>query len=247
MAYRKELEDLIINNGGQYRGNLTKEVTHLIAKVPFGPKYTYAGEWGIKTVAVEWLEQSIERGMILEENLFHLLLPASERGRNAWIRKTGSISPLGKRARDDSGPIHSRKLRRTASAKLNSQTHGLWTDIVAAGAEIQAVKSNEWDDEPKPDQPHAGFVKPGVQPSSAAGPSIIRVGTQQGERSDVERKSLWDLSRPSQDGGMFQGKTFFVQGFSEKQVRDLHDNNLIINSNLIVIIASDVERASAVS
>lgn len=221
VAYRKELEDLIIDNGGQYRGNLTKEVTHLIAKVPTGPKYTYAGQWGIKTVSVEWLEQSIERGMILEENLFHLLLPASERGRNAWIRKTGSISPLGKRARDDSGPIHSRKLRRTASAKLNSQTHGLWTDIAAAGTEIQGVKSNEWDDEQKPDEPHAVFVKSGAQPSFEAGPSIIKVGTQQGEKSDVEKKSIWDLSRPWQDEGMFQGKTFFVHGFNEKQVRTL--------------------------
>ena len=217
MAYRKELEDLIINNGGQYRGNLTKEVTHLIAKVPAGPKYTYAGQWGIKTVSVEWLEQSIERGMILEENLFHLLLPASERGQNAWIRKTGSISPLGKRERDDSGPVHPRKLRRTASAKLNSQTHGLWTDIAAAGTEIQGVKSYEWADEQKPGEGHAVLVKSGAQPSS----SIVKVGTQQGERSDVEKKSIWDLSRPGQDEGMFQGKTFFVHGFNEKQVRDL--------------------------
>lgn len=219
MAYRKELEDLIINNGGQYRGNLTKEVTHLIAKVPSGPKYTYAGEWGIRTVSVEWLEQSIERGMILEENLFHLLLPVSERGRNAWIRKTGYISPLGKRTRDDSGPVPSRKLRRTASAKLNSQTHGLWTDIVAAGTEIQGVKSSEWDDEQKSNEQYAGFVKSGTEPSSEARPSVIKVGTQQGENSDVEKKSILNLSRTWQDGGIFQGKTFFIHGFTEKQVR----------------------------
>ena len=221
VAYRKELEDLIINNGGQYRGNLTKEVTHLIAKVPSGPKYTYAGEWGIKTVSVEWLEQSIERGMILEENLFHLLLPASERGRNAWIRKTDSISPLRKRMRDDVGPVQSRKLRRTASAKLNSQTDGLWTDIVAAGSEIQGVKSNEWDDEQNTSEPHAAMVKPSTESSFKAGPSIIKVGTQHWEKSDLEKKTVLDLSKPWQDKGMFQGKIFFVHGFKEKQVRKL--------------------------
>lgn len=221
VTYRKELEDLISNNGGEYRGNLTKEVTHLIAKVPAGNKYTYAGEWGIKIVAVEWLEQSIERGMILEENLFHLLLPVSERGRNAWIRQTASVSPLGKRVRDDVGPLQSRKLRRTASAKLNNQTYGLWTDIVAAGTEIQGVKSNEWDDEQKPSELHAAVVKSGIEPSSEAGPSIVKVGTQHWEKSDMEKKTILDLSRPWQDGGMFHNKTFFIHGFKEKQVRNL--------------------------
>lgn len=221
MAYRKELEDLISNNGGQYRGNLTKEVTHLIAKVPSGPKYTYAGDWRIKIVSVEWLEQSIERGMILEENLFHLLLPASERGRNAWIRKTGSISPSGKRARDDAGHKQPRKLRRTASAKLNSQTHGLWTDIVAAGTGVQGGKINEWDDEQRLNDAHAGISKPDTEPSPKAGPSIIKVGTQLWEKSDVKKQTILDLSRCWQDAGMFQGKTFFVYGFQEKQVRNL--------------------------
>ena len=83
VIYRKELEDLINGNGGDYRGNLTKDITHLIAKEPSGAKYNFAAQWGIKTVSVEWLEQSLERGMILEESLYHLLLPLSERGRNA--------------------------------------------------------------------------------------------------------------------------------------------------------------------
>ena len=218
VAYRKELEDLINDNGGQYRGNLTKEVTHLIAKVPSGPKYTYAGEWGIKIVSIEWLWQSIERGMILEENLLHLLLPASERGRNAWIRKTSSISPLGKRARDDAGPLQSRKLRRTASAKLNSQTNGLWTDIVAAGTESQGKKSNEWDDAQRPNESHADFLKPSTKQSPKAGRLILKVGTQPWEKGDLEAKTALGLSRPWQDVRIFQGKIFFIHGFEEKRV-----------------------------
>ena len=219
MAFRKELEDLISANGGSYHGNLTKEVTHLIAKVPSGPKYTYAGEWGIKIVSVEWLHQSIERGMILEENLFHLLLPASERGRNAWIRKTGSMSPLGKRARDDAGPMQSRKLRRTASAKLNRQTDGLWTDIVAAGSANKGVFSNEWDDEQITNESHVGTSKHGTEQSPTDGPLVLKVGTQLGNIGSMEAKMIPDLSRPWQDVGMFQGKKVFLWGFKRKQVR----------------------------
>ncbi len=218
MTYRKELEDLINDNGGQYRGNLTKEVTHLIAKVPSGPKYTYAGEWGIKIVSIEWLMQSIERGMILEENLFHLHLPPSERGRNAWIRKTGSASPLGKRARDDAGPTQSRKLRRTASAKLNNQTNGLWTDIVAAGADNQTSISSEWDDEQTGIASRDGILKPGVERRPTADPSMPKVGTQLQDEGDTHKKATLDLSIPWKRAGMFQGKTFFLHGFKEKQV-----------------------------
>lgn len=220
VAYRKELEDLINDNGGQYRGNLTKEVTHLIAKVPSGPKYTYAGDWGIKIVSIEWLNQSLERGMILEENLFHLLLPASERGRNAWIRKTSTTSPLGKRARDDTGPVLSRKLRRTASAKLNSQTNGLWTDIVAAGTESQGGKANEWDDEQRSNASHDGFKKPGTAQTPTAEPSVVKVGTQLWEQGDKGGKTILGLTRRSHDAGIFQGKRFYVYGFKQKQVNN---------------------------
>ena len=66
--YRKELEDLINDNGGDYQGNLTRDVTDLIAKEPSGAKYNYACQWGIKPVSGEWVEQSLERGMILEES-----------------------------------------------------------------------------------------------------------------------------------------------------------------------------------
>jgi DNA replication regulator DPB11 len=218
VAYRKELEDLINDNGGQYRGNLTREVTHLIAKVPSGPKYTYAGEWGIKIVSIEWLNQSIERGMILEESLFHLLLTASERGRNAWIRKTSPTSPLGKRVRDDAGPVLSRKLRRTASAKLNSQTNGLWKDIVGAGTESQGVKANEWDDEQTSNASLDVPKKPATERTPTAEPSVIKVGTQLLEQGDMERKILLGLTRRCQDAGIFQGKRFFVHGFKQKQV-----------------------------
>jgi len=147
VAYRKELEVLINANGGEYRGNLTKDVTHLVAKVPTGNKYVYAGHWGVKIVAIEWLEQSLERGMILDEDLYNLLLPEDERGRSAWIRRSGSTSSLGKRARDaEVATSNPRQLRRTASAKLSNQSVGLWTDIVGGEVRVKQSKSSEWDD-----------------------------------------------------------------------------------------------------
>lgn len=246
-AYRKELEDSISENGGSYRANLTKEVTHLIAKEPSGMKYTYAGEWGIKIVSVEWLEQSIERGMILEETLFHLLLPASDRGRNAWIRKTSSASPLGKRTRDDAGPIPSRKLRRTASAKLNSQTSGLWTDIVAAGTANKGGQPDEWDDGHASNDAHTDPVESGPEGNPMAGLSITKVGTQAGNLSQMEKKSILDVSKPSLNAGMFQGKRFFVYGFNEKKVRDSMIIREIISLLLTAILVVGIESASSLS
>lgn len=147
VAYRKKLEDLINENGGEYRGNLTRDVTHLVAKEPAGNKYTYAGQWGIRTVSIEWLQQSLERGMILDESLFHLLLPPAERGRNAWMRKTLSTTSIGKRPREVGlERSNSRKLRRTASARLSNESSGIWTNIVGDSVKQESANANEWQD-----------------------------------------------------------------------------------------------------
>ena len=147
VIYRKELEELVNNNGGEYRGNLTKDVTHLIAKEPIGAKYDFAAQWGIRTVGVEWLEQSLERGMILDESLYRLTIRPEERGRDAWIHKpTPSIS-LGKRPRDDEiMPPNARKLRRTASARLSDQNVGLWSELVGAPIKVERETADAWEE-----------------------------------------------------------------------------------------------------
>ena len=217
MAYRKELEDLINDNGGEYRGNLTKDVTHLIAKVPSGTKYTYAGEWGIKIVSVEWLTQSLERGMTLEETLFNLLLPTSKRGQNAWIRKLASTSPTVKRARDnDVGRIQSRKLRRTASDKLNSQTAGLWTDIVNRRAELEDSKGNEWDDLPVEIRSKDGVVETEM-PENHKVEKPISTPRYPSPNNVTPAKDV-DLVGSWQRKELFRGKRFLVQGFDERKV-----------------------------
>lgn len=218
VAYRKELEGQITSNGGEYKGNLTKDITHLIAKAPSGTKYTYAGDWGIKIVSIEWLEQSLERGMILEEKLYSLMLPPAERGHNAWIRRTASSASLGKRARaEGSGPKRSRKLRRTASAKLSSQNIGLWTDIVSGPAEVEDNKPSEWDDKQKDYDP-----KPRAEVSDRLGPR--NEAMKESPASEVFYEKTRRASSSFSPAGigrkvcLFRGHRFFMHGFSEKQV-----------------------------
>lgn len=213
MVYRKRLEDSIVENGGEYQGNLTKDCTHLIAKVPSGAKYTHAGNWGIKIVAVEWLEQTLERGMTLDETCYNLAIPASERGKNAWARRTVSTTSLGKRSReDDVGPQHTRKLRRTASARLSSQNFGLWTDIVGIETKQEDIKVDQWDDQGNGTKHHEHNRGAG---SEERPKEILPVENQ--DPNHGANLGLMVDDRPQKEG-LFRGKIFLLHGFNERQV-----------------------------
>ena len=73
VGYREEIGNLILNHGGQYRGDLCKDqTTHLVAKDAVGAKYDAACKWGIEIVTVEWLLRSIDKEKLLDENLYRL-------------------------------------------------------------------------------------------------------------------------------------------------------------------------------
>ncbi|KAL9587450.1 MAG: hypothetical protein Q9212_000266 [Teloschistes hypoglaucus] len=236
MLYRKKLEDDVNNNGGEYRANLTKDVTHLIARDPSGSKYKYAVEWNIKIIAVEWLEQSLERGMILDEGLYSLFLPPGERGRNAWIRRAVSTSSLGKRAIDgDAATSGPRKLRRTASTRLSSQSCGLWTDIVNGKPRDPEVKREEWSEQ---SLPH------GTSFQAASSAATKSTGTYTG--SSALRQGLFpstsDTSIPPLDpsnstldlkNALFTGKRLHLHGFDEKKISVLHNHLLAHGAELL--------------
>jgi len=212
VAYRKKLEDLINENGGEYRGNLTRDVTHLIAKEAAGNKYTYAGQWGIRTVSIEWLQQSLERGMILDESLFHLLLPPAERGRNAWMRKTLSTTSLGKRPREGGlERSNSRKLRRTASARLSNESSGIWTKIVGDSVKQESENAIEWHDP----------LDQGLSANPINDPSKI-LQTSGEQRFQGEPKTLKGPESPKlpviHSGGIFDGTKAVLHGFDIKRV-----------------------------
>ncbi|KFY43995.1 hypothetical protein V494_01704 [Pseudogymnoascus sp. VKM F-4513 (FW-928)] len=135
-AERTNIINLICSNGGEYHGDLTRSITHLIASRPEGKKYKFAKDWKIRLVSAEWLYDSIQRGMILDENLYHPETPPEERGKGAWVRRSVA-SPLGKRLRENAAVEDgTRKLRRTLSKKLTSQNEVVWGDIVGGSGTI---------------------------------------------------------------------------------------------------------------
>ncbi|KAL8966595.1 MAG: hypothetical protein Q9197_005894, partial [Variospora fuerteventurae] len=220
MAYRKRLEDDVNSNGGDYRGNLTKDVTHLIAKEPSGAKYKYAIDWNIKIVSVEWLEQTLERGMILDEHLYSLSLPPAERGRNAWIRRVVSTSSLGKRSFDgDFAANGPRKLRRVASAKLNSQSVGLWTDIVSAEIQAEEPKHDQWSERLAHNRP--ALQRGSSLPVKSSGPLTERSSLHAHSSATVVESAGPSLLVPfpesPQKSGIFGGKRICLYGFNEKK------------------------------
>ena len=54
------IEEKVKANGGEYVGDLSKKVTHLITYKPEGKKYKAAINWGIRAVSIEWLHDSVE-------------------------------------------------------------------------------------------------------------------------------------------------------------------------------------------
>ncbi|KAF6838274.1 brct domain-containing protein [Colletotrichum plurivorum] len=130
--YRNQIIDRITDNGGTYTGDLTKRVSHLIVFKPEGKKYKAARSWNIRTVSLQWLDQTIERGMILDETCFDPVLPTEEQGQGAWNRVNPRRVSLGKRSRSGVGEDGQRKLRKTASMKLSSQRDTLWGDILGS-------------------------------------------------------------------------------------------------------------------
>uniref|UniRef100_A0A1S3E5C7 DNA topoisomerase 2-binding protein 1-A n=2 Tax=Cicer arietinum TaxID=3827 RepID=A0A1S3E5C7_CICAR len=68
---RKEMEKLILQNGGKYSAELTKKCTHLISDAPEGDKYKVAKRWGhIHIVTMKWFDQSIARRACLNEESY---------------------------------------------------------------------------------------------------------------------------------------------------------------------------------
>ena len=199
MKVRAQIQKTVDENGGEYTGDLTKDVTHLIALQPLGRKYDYATQWGKKVVGMKWLQESLERGMQLDETRYHPTLPESEQGVGAWNRSAKASAT--KRPRDD---IHEaeppRKLRRTASARLGSQNDSIWGDIASGPGPVLI-----------PNRPES--LRPSVSMPVMSEPSIN--GDASAGRTDARRESTQQ--------NFLTDKTFFVYGFEKKQ-QDLLEN-----------------------
>ncbi|KAI5457615.1 BRCT domain-containing protein [Mariannaea sp. PMI_226] len=200
---RDEISRKITTNGGLYTGDLTRRCTHLIVNKPEGKKFAAAKAWGIYAVTLDWLDQSIARGMILEEAKFDPVLPAEEQGKGAWVKKDATRAVWGKRSRslmaggNEDGP---RKLRKTASMKLNSQRNNLWGDILGRST---TVKEYSFAGEPEQQ------AEPEVEPQPE--PTIPAVLEQQ---------------------GVFAYCYFFIHGFSPERTSVLEQTIATLGGNI---------------
>ena len=88
--------------GAVYSGDLTRDVTHLVAGSASGKKWEHARTWGLKIVSLKWVSDSLRRGMALDEELYDLDLPEHQQGRDAFVvERQQQQSRLGKRDREN--------------------------------------------------------------------------------------------------------------------------------------------------
>lgn len=212
MGFRDRLRELVEGNGGEFRRDLTRSVTHLVAREAEGQKFRFASLWDIKAVSIKWLVDSVERGMALEETLYHPSLPQERQGVGAWNRVVGRPGVLEKRARSmaaasASGAQRPRKLRRVASVKLGDQTEGIWTDIVGNDQSVDGSMS----------------MGPPAVPGASSRPVIQEAKSFASDTTLFDRQGSASESvqvqQTEQPRGMWHESRFVIHGFTAKQVR----------------------------
>lgn len=191
-------------NGAEYRKDLTKTVSHLIARDSSGEKYKFATQWNIKVVSVKWFTDSIERGMILDEQKYHPLVAPEEQGVGAWNRSLPSQKEPSRResasSKENNGNPRPRKLRRIASTKLMDQNENIWGDIVGTGFANEANGINTLPQTSKPTiQAYKSFAS-------------------ETTFSDSNESRQTPAPAPVKDGGFLHATYFLIHGFSSKQV-----------------------------
>ncbi|KAK4633509.1 S-M checkpoint control protein rad4 [Fulvia fulva] len=223
MSKRKEIEETVKGNGGRYNGDLTKHVTHLIAARPEGPKYTHAKQWQINVVSLKWIEDCLVRGMALDETLYRPELPLEQQGKGAFRTKR----PLDKRPRE-AAPVAAgekpgrKKMRKSASMRLDSQSQDMWRDISAQEVQVDNTEMDAWNDE---SQSAAPVPRPASRhrPEAPAEPAAHR-----------------------EQNGLFSGHFILIQGFDDAKARKLK-RFLEPNGATIVQSPNELEAASGVS
>ena len=230
-ALRQQIIEQVLDNGGEYHGDLTKNVTHLIVNKPEGAKYKHAKAWGLQLISVEWLQDSLERGMILEEKLFNPEWPVEERGKDAWNRRR---TLLGKRLREDTVALldeGKRKLRRTASNKLSSQNEKIWGDIVGSNNEIQAANSGDW----------GGAI---IATTIENAPQKQSKNTAAQAGSSSESNSLSYKTASSLSEGTFSGCHFYIDGFDRRKTQLLEGHLLSHDAEISTTLDNLITRQS---
>ncbi|WPH02155.1 Hypothetical protein R9X50_00501000 [Acrodontium crateriforme] len=225
MDQRNFISTTIEQEGAEYHGDLTKQVTHLVVAAPSGAKYVAARQWGTTVVSYKWFEDSLKRGMSLDENLYDPLLPAHEQGQNAFKEEVKARINLGKRTRDGDVPavsvddVGKRKLRRTASSRLHNHSQDLWQDISAREGAVEQTKTDQWEDE---------------------GGQQVEATIQRATTPQVMVKPPGNNQQPD---SLLTGRHVLIYGFDEEKVNRLR-RFLEPNGAVIATSAADLERAA---
>ncbi|THC88890.1 hypothetical protein EYZ11_011659 [Aspergillus tanneri] len=223
VAFRNHIQNTSNANGAEFKKDLTKSVTHLIARNTEGQKYKFATQWDIKVVTIRWFNDSLERGMALDEALYHPLLPEQEQGVGAWNRAVSTAKAKGLENESSSNP-RPRKLRRIASAKLVDQNEGIWGDIVGTGFENGELKRS------RSSQPL--IKQTSIVQEARSFASETTFAEAQGQKSSETR---------SRHDGFLHDCFFFVHGFSSKQANVLR-HHLSFNGAQLVGSLSEFSR-----
>ncbi|PGH30368.1 DNA replication regulator DPB11 [[Emmonsia] crescens] len=232
MDYRNSLQKTITENGAEFRRDLTKSVTHLIARSGYGQKYKYATLWKITVVSIKWLEDSLERGMALDESLYDPLIPDEEQGIGAWNR-SALVVPVRRPKAANTNLQRTRKLRRVASMKLGGQNEDIWTDIVGDATRTSCSSTN-FQNDPSGQMAHTPAMTDASdvvqEPKSFASettiterarPAMTETPTQKSQELDVARRGFWF------------GARFFIKGFSSSQTRILETHLLSRDAQIV--------------
>lgn len=210
MAFRNHIQNTAVAHGAEFRKDLTKSVTHLIAREAEGQKYKFATQWHIKVVSVKWFTESLERGMILEETLYHPLTPTEKQGIGAWNRSVRPSSDRKAESTDSSNP-RPRKLRRIASTKLGDQNEGIWSDIMGKGFDTSSqaqTEMNQRDVDRLPPIKTRSIIQ---EAKSFASETTVL------DRPD-SRSQLSTVNSADKQRGFLHECHFFIHGFSSKHV-----------------------------
>lgn len=165
-----------------------------------------AKKWDIHIVAPQWIQDSISRRMILDETCYDPHLPPEDIGNGAWVRRDVRRKSLGKRLREAAEAQNEggrRKLRKTASMKLNSQRENMWGHILG--------------NQPSADQPGAS-----VQAEKPTQPlpneSMLRAPTEPAPHAP---EVLDSFARTGNSDAVFASCCFYALGFSPKHIESM--------------------------
>ncbi|PYH43775.1 BRCT domain protein [Aspergillus saccharolyticus JOP 1030-1] len=232
MSVRKYIQDTVTAHGAEFRKDLLKSTSHLIARSTEGDKYKFAMQWGIKIVSMQWLTDSLERGMVLEETLYDPQLPPDQQGVGAWHRSVPAPKPKAPaNSENPSNNPRPRKLRRIASTKLGDQNEGIWGDIIGINFEAGDFGGRSQQSEKRA----LRKATSGLQEVKSFASETTMAEAHEARQPPPEPAA------DSKDEGFLSGCFFYIHGFSSKQTNVLR-HHLSFNGAQLVGSLSEFAR-----